>query len=210
MQDTSLSDAEISEMLVDSLRELGVTNDSPEIEDSDSKILALEVQIQELTKERDEFRDNYLQFKGIFQKQTRMFFDYQNLSPTVKASLDEIYRGNTFEEFLTCGVQNENIYALWDRICDYLRSPGEATSEDLIILRKMLTYFLNLFNHVHTLPVLRVMDTAPGEPFLPASHQDVTDIQGTTMTGTIRDVLFQGLCNSITGNVIRRSLVWIE
>lgn len=210
MQDTSLSDAEISEMLVDSLRELGVTGDSPEIEDSDSKILALEVEIEELKKERDEFRDNYLQFKGIFQKQTRMFFNYQNLSPAVKTSLDEIYRGNTFEEFLTCGVQNENIYALWDCICGYLRSPGEATREDFIIMQKMLTYFLNLFNRVHALPVLRVMDTAAGEPFLPASHQNVMDTQGATMTGTIRDVLLQGLCNAITGNVIRQSLVRLE
>lgn len=70
--------------------------------------------LQKTESNRDEYKSKYLQFKGIFQRQTGTFYQYRALSEQCKDALSGIFGGDSFEEFLACGVQPGNIDTLWE------------------------------------------------------------------------------------------------
>ena len=111
------------------------------------KIAQLEQQLNALQKEtaatkerlektennRDEYKTKYFQFKTIFQRQTHTFYQYQSLSRQSQEALSGIFKGESFEEFLACGVQPGNIDTLWE----FARSQAlDGTLEDVRLLER--------------------------------------------------------------------------
>lgn len=182
------------------------------------KIAKMEKQIQQLQAEadsakdsllktelnRDEYKSKYLQFKGIFQRQTGTFYQYQNLSEQCRDALSGIFMGDSFEEFLACGVQPANIDTLWEF------SRGQALKgnlEDTEILEQIIAYFVRLYNKTNKSPVLGFQNVSIGDAFDVDLH---IRTQSSRAAGTISRVLITGLTNAFTGEIIKKSVVEVE
>jgi hypothetical protein len=162
---------------------------------------------QQLTKtehNRDEYKSKYFQFKGIFQRQTHTFYQYQGLSEQSRDALSGIFKGNSFEEFLACGVQPGNIDALWEF------SRGQAlagNAGDVAILEQIIAYFVQLYNGTNESPVLAFQQTQPGDRFDVDLHIRTQDSRP---SGKISNILLTGLTNAFTGEVIKKAVVEIN
>ena len=155
-------------------------------------------------KNRDEYKNRYFQFKSIFQKQTHTFYQYQKLTDSSKEALQGIFKGESFEEFLACGVQPANIDALWEF------SRNEALNEnetDLEILGELIVYFVHLYNGTNDSPVLNFLSPNVGEAFDIDQHIRTRDSKP---AGVISEILLTGLTNAYTGDVIKKAVVKID
>lgn len=153
---------------------------------------------------RDEYKGKYFQFKGIFQRQTKTFYQYQSLSKSSREALSGIFKGTSFEEFLACGVQPGNIDALWE----FART--EALKEnmaDVAILEEIITYFVHLYNGTNDSPILGIQEVSVGDTFDMDLH---IRTQKSKPAGTVRKVLLTGLTNAFTGEIIKKAIVEID
>ncbi|HBI60367.1 MAG TPA: hypothetical protein DDY31_04000 [Lachnospiraceae bacterium] len=182
------------------------------------QIMQMNEQIQKLQKElqtikehlaktennRDEYKNKYFQFKGIFQRQTHIFYLYQNLSEYCRDALSGIFKGTSFEEFLACGVQPGNIDALWE----FSRSHALAgNTEDIVILNQMIEYFVHLYNGTNESPILAFQTVSPGDIFDVDFH---IRTQESKASGKISNVILTGLANAYTGEIIKKAVVEIN
>ena len=150
---------------------------------------------------RDEYKGKYFQFKGIFQRQTQIFYEYQGLSKQSYEALSGIFKGTSFEEFLACGVQPGNIDTLWE----FSRSQALAgNTKDVAILDQMITYFVNLYNKTNESPILDFQKVESGDTFDVDLH---IRTQESSASGIISNVLLSGLTNAFTGEVIKKAVV---
>ena len=153
---------------------------------------------------RDEYKSKYLQFKGIFQRQTGTFYQYQALSEQSKDALSGVFRGESFEEFLACGVQPGNIDTLWE----FSRSQAlKGNLADIDILEQIIAYFVHLYNGTNKSPILAFQNVRPGDPFDIDLH---IRTQTSKAAGTISKILITGLTNAFTGETIKKSVVEVE
>lgn len=187
-------------------------------QDLRKKFAQMEQQINELTKEgnvlrerlqktesnRDEYKSKYFQFKGIFQRQTHTFYQYQSLSEPSREALSGIFKGSSFEEFLACGVQPGNIDTLWE----FSRNQAlEGNLEDVTILEQIIAYFVHLYNGTNESPILAFQEVKPGEAFDVDLH---IRTQESRAAGKISRILLTGLTNAFTGEVIKKTVVEIK
>lgn len=160
--------------------------------------------LQKTEKSRDEFKNKYFQFKGIFQKQTHTFYQYQNLTDSSRETLQGIFKGESFEEFLACGVQPGNIDALWEFSRNEALNGNQA---DMAILGDMILYFVHLYNGTNDSPVLSFLSPKVGESFDTDQHIRTRDSKP---AGVISEILLNGLTNAYTGEVIKKAVVRIH
>lgn len=157
--------------------------------------------LQKTESNRDEYKSKYFQFKGIFQRQTHTFYQYQSLSDQSKEALSGIFKGTSFEEFLACGVQPGNIDTLWE----FSRNQAlEENLEDIDILEQIIAYFVDLYNRTNESPILAFQKVETGDSFDVDLH---IRTQKSKAAGKISKVLLTGLTNAFTGEVIKKTVV---
>lgn len=200
-----LSDSEISEMLADSLRELGVTASIPEDENPEEKILALEVQLENMTEECEKW-------KTAYEEQNYFLEQFHQLSTDMQDALSEVFCGDSLAEFIACGVQPDNIYSLWDLSKAVILAENEQYAGDLHILQELLYYFIDLYNRIYPLPVITFQQVDEDDAFDPLLHSTATDAlpEDSLTFSRIGKILLPGLVNAITNTLIRNSLVEIR
>lgn len=160
-------------------------------------------QLSKTENNRDEYKNKYFQFKGIFQRQTHTFYLYQGLSEYCRDALSGIFRGTSFEEFLACGVQPGNIDALWE----FSRGHALAgNAEDVIILNQIIKYFVCLYNVTNESPILAFQAVSPGDFFDVDFH---IRTQESRASGKISNIVLAGLANAYTGEIIKKAVVEI-
>ncbi|MCD7824528.1 MAG: hypothetical protein LUH14_00945 [Clostridiaceae bacterium] len=175
-----------------------------QLESTKKELLAVKQRLQALESNRDEYKNKYFQFKGIFQRQTHTFYLYQSLSTQSRNALHGVFKGNSFESFLACGVQPDNIDTVWE----FSRSLAlEGNLEDLEILQTIIVYFVKMYNKTHDSPVLAFQETAPGDRFDVDLHIRTQDSKA---AGIITKVLLTGLTNAFSGDIIKKSVVEIK
>lgn len=153
---------------------------------------------------RNEYKAKYFQFKGIFQRQTQTFYEYQGLSAQSLEALSGIFKGSSFEEFLACGVQPANIDALWE----FARNEAlHGNRKDIPILEKIITYFVNLYNGTNDSDILGFEEVHTGDLFDVDFHIRTKESKA---AGNITNVLLGGLINAFTGEVIKKAVVEID
>lgn len=161
-------------------------------------------QLSKTESNRDEYKNKYFQFKGIFRRQTHIFYLYQSLSESCHNALSGIFKGTSFEEFLACGVQPGNIDALWE----FSRVHALAGNlEDIAILNQMIKYFVQLYNRTNESPILAFQTVSPGELFDVDLH---IRTQESRASGKISNVILTGLTNAYTGEIIKKAVVEIH
>ena len=179
-----------------------------EIKSLQDEIEELRDLLQKAEKTRDEYKNKYFQFKGIFQKQTHTFYQYQNMTEQSKGALQGIFKGESFEEFLACGVQPANIDALWEFARNVaLNETLNDNRDDLEILGELILYFVHLYNGTNDSPVLSFLSPKVGEAFDTDQHIRTRDSRP---AGVISEILLDGLANAYTGEVIKKAVVKID
>ena len=174
-----------------------------QIQKLQKELQAVREQLGKTESNRDEYKSKYFQFKGIFQKQTHIFYLYQGLSEYSLDALSGIFKGTSFEEFLACGVQPGNIDALWE----FSRGQALASDiEDVAILNKIIEYFVHLYNGTNESPILAFQAISPGDAFDVDLH---IRTQESRASGKISNVVLAGLANAYTGEIIKKAVVEI-
>lgn len=112
--------------------------------------------------------------------------------------------GDSFEEFLACGVQPGNIDTLWE----FSRNQAlKGNLEDTAILEQIIAYFVRLYNGTNKSPILAFQKVAVGDSFDIDLH---IRTQSSKAAGTISNILITGLTNAFTGETIKKSVVEVE
>ena len=167
------------------------------------KIAELESEIEELKKSRDEFKNKYFYFKNVFQKQMQVFYQFYKLSDQSLQSLNGIFKGTSFENFLACGVQPANIDALWEF------AKVEALNgnyEDVALLNDIIKYFVKLYNDTGDTPALGIQEVKESDIFDIDLHIRTSDSKA---AGYIDKIILLGLTNAYTGEIIKKAVVQV-
>lgn len=175
-----------------------------ELAGAKAEIAELTKQKEIAEKQRDDFKNKYFYFKNVFQKQTKIFYLYQGLSEHSLEALNGIFKEDSFENFLACGVQPDNIDALWE----FARSEAILNNtEDVNIINTVIQYFVKLYNDTNETPVLAIQKVSTGDTFDVDLHIRTPESKA---AGTIQKVILPGLTNAFTGAVIKKSVVIVN
>jgi len=175
-----------------------------QLETLQEELAATKEKLAKTESNRDEYKSKYFQFKGIFQRQTHTFYQYQSLSSQSKDSLSGIFKGSSFEEFLACGAQPGNIDTLWE----FSRSQAlTGNLEDVLILEEIIAYFVRLYNGTNDSPILAFQKVEAGDAFDADLH---IRTQTSKPAGNISKVILTGLTNAFTGEVIKKAVVEVN
>ncbi|MGL4671774.1 hypothetical protein, partial [Cetobacterium sp.] len=136
-----------------------------------------------------------------FENQIKVYTLYKELSPKAIKSLVNIFKGDTIDAFMACGIQEENINSLWY----YTKTEiVEDRTEDVQKLKFIFEYFFNLYtipNDCYTLQDLKI-----GDKFDTDIH---TAHSKGKASGEIKDILFRGYLNKNTKKLINKSVVLV-
>jgi hypothetical protein len=181
-----------------------ITQLEQQVQSLQSEIAAANELLQKTELNRDEYRTKYFQFKGIFQRQTHTFYQYQGLSEQSREALSGVFKGDSFEEFLACGVQPANIDTLWE----FARNQAlEGRLDDLPVLGQIIAYFVELYNGTNESPILAFQQVSVGDSFDVDLH---IRTQSSKAAGAISSIILTGLTNAFTGEVIKKTVVEIQ
>ncbi|MBU9712739.1 hypothetical protein [Evansella tamaricis] len=146
--------------------------------------------------ERNHYKENYEPLESIHNL-------FLNLSPNTKQSLVGIFKGMTIHEFLSCGVQYENLDSLWEYM---KRETIEGSNQDLDSLNEIFRFFFHAYNKIYDSPIYEIQSTSIGQRFDEDLH-----IRGgnSKVIGEISSVLLNGYYNRINNKIIKKSIVQI-
>lgn len=161
----------------------------------------MEGEMLELRKENELLKSNYHELASSFEQGLKVFHTYQCLSSELKSSLSGIFRGETVEHFLFCGVQKPNIELLWDAI--KIRVVDE-NYEQLEELQQIFTYFLNAYNSIFEKPLYELQTVDTNERF---DHELHIRTNKSRVSGKIEHVLLKGYWNKNNRKIERKSIV---
>ncbi len=136
-----------------------------------------------------------------FSKEQELFNQYNSLSFETKESLNGIFKGNTLEEFVYCGVQEESILSLWE----YTKKMA-LEGKDIYVLKKIVYHFLQAYNVNYNQALYVLLDDAVGTEFDNEKHIRVS--MG-NVSGLITTEYLKGYKNSNTNRIIKKSVVKI-
>lgn len=129
------------------------------------------------------------------------FLDFLVLPQGVRLALRGIFKQDTFDNFVACGSQRDNIEALWDFIKFRIM---DCNLEALETLVKILYFCQDTFNGTAEQPLLLRDEIAAGDPFDVTRHIRTPDGK---VSGTVGEVMLLGYTNASTRGVIRKTIV---
>lgn len=168
--------------------------------EKENKILLNEVEavkkenILPLQKKLDFYREQ-------FENQIKVYSLYKNLSPRAIKSLENIFKGDSIDLFMACGIQEDNINSLWYYIKNEII---EERDEDIEKLKFIFEYFFNLYivpNDYYTSQEIKI-----GDKFDTSIH--IAHSRGKS-SGEVKEVLLRGYLNKNTKKIINKSLVLV-
>lgn len=166
-------------------KEVLETNLEKEISSKENEIGNLEMEI-------DDYKKTYC----LFMEANKLFSDYQLVSTETKKRLESLFEGQTYEGFVSNGLQWENISILWNFM---KKKVIENDMVDLETLIRVFKFFFNFYNS--SLRECRYVLLEPKEdtPF----DKNICSVVGTGMDGNITKVLLFGYQDIKTGEVFK-------
>ena len=154
-----------------------------------------------MKKQVEEWQMKYTELSDCFEQGMKVFEYYQNLSPVLQSSLSGIFRGNTVERFLFCGVQKQNIELLWDAI--KIRVIDE-NYEEFGELQSIFNYFFHAYNSTFEKPLYELQSVDENEKFDSEKHMRTAKSR---VSGNITAIVFNGYINTNSKKIERKSIV---
>lgn len=141
-------------------------------------------------------------YKNSFEKELQIFNVYKNLTQDTKESLSGIFKSETFIGFIVCGVQQNSIDSFWEYIKNELR---DSKNRDI---EKLITIFYFLFEkYTLAYPIYKLQTVDIGDIFDTQNH--IRHNLSQNMSGAIQEILFYGIVNTKTNQIVKQSIVKI-
>lgn len=140
-------------------------------------------------------------YREQFENQMRVYMLYKELSPRAIKSLENIFKGDSIDTFIACGIQEDNINSLWYYIKNEII---EERSEDIENLKFIFEYFFNLY--IVPNDYCTSQDVKIGDRFDTGIH--LAHSKGKAI-GEVKEVLLRGYLNKNTKKVINKSVVLV-
>ncbi len=162
-------------------------------------ILELENENRNLNATIEQLKIDIDFYKSIYGKADNLFNMYKSLSENISIDLANILDSDNQIAFLVKGVQWENLKGLED----YILANLDMEEKDFSVLCKVFDGLFELYAIADKNCVR--LNTKPGEEFDLDYHTRGAGSRG--VDGKIEKVLFDGYKK---GNMLRKSVVWIE
>lgn len=141
-------------------------------------------------------------YKDSFEDELRVYEYYKTLSDTTKSSLKAIFKDETLQGFLSCGVQEKNISNLWEYIKNEII---EDNNRDIDKLISIFNFFFS--RYILAFPIYEKQKVSIGDNFDPQLH--IRSSKSSYASGTIKEIILFGWINNKTNKVIKQSVVVI-
>ena len=148
-----------------------------------------------------ELKDKLDELK-IFVKAKNVFDVFNGLSAETKKRLEGIFASNSFEGFISNGVQFDNISMVWEFI---KRKIIEKDTVDTDGLLQIFKFFFELYNFGFQSPRYVLLEPKVGDNF----DRNSSSIIGTATTGLVTKVLIPGYKDLKTEKV-NKAMVMVE
>ncbi|OMP66274.1 coiled-coil domain-containing protein [Domibacillus epiphyticus] len=173
-----------------------------EIESKKEQIKDFQLKVHYLNQKIDSYFNELEKRRADYQEAEELYRAVQQLSETTRNSLKGIFKGNTVQEFIVCGVQYENISSLWDFIKNEIMEGREQERETLLAL---FQYFFQEYSKTYDTPLYKTQEVKMNEVF----REDLyIRTLNSKLSGNITEILLPGYV-SINGKVIKKSVVRI-
>jgi len=169
------------------------------IKNAKTELNKIETELSKANAKNKQLVDEVEDYKKQFDVELNMFQLYNNLSEETKISLKGIFKDDSFEGFIACGLQEKNIYSLWDYIKSELIENSNEDNENLV---KIFNFFFVKYEMAY--PIYKVQNIKKDEDFNTDLH--IKDSQSSA-SGKIKKVLLKGWINTKMNNVVRKSVV---
>lgn len=139
-----------------------------------------------------------------FEKEQESFRLYQGLPDTVKSELKNVFRENTFENFIACCSQKETMESLWTFTKTRIFSGNLECLNELSVI---FAFSVHCHNSTWETPVIHMVDGNVGERFSTLSHIGTPD---SSKAGTVEKVLFSGYAVGKDMKVKQKAIVVVR
>lgn len=173
-----------------------------EIESKNREINEYQMKIKHLNEKMESCFNELQKRKADYREVEELYGAVQRLSETTRNSLKGIFKGETVQEFIVCGVQYENISSLWDFIKNEIMEGREQERE---ILFALFQHFFQEYSKIYDTPLYKIQEVKMNEVFREDLHIRALNSK---IAGTITDILLPGYL-SINGKIIKKSIVRI-
>lgn len=169
---------------------------------------ALEQKEQDLTQKLQREQSLVLEMKDkldelkIFVKAKNVFDVFNGLSAETKKRLEGIFASNSFEGFISNGVQFDNISMVWEFIKRKIIDKDTVDTDGLLQIFK---FFFELYNLGFQSPRYVLLEPKVGDNF----DRNSSSIIGTATTGLVTKVLIPGYKDLKTEKV-NKAMVMVE
>jgi len=145
-----------------------------------------------LSKQLQDYQQNFASLE-------KHYVLFTQLSAITHSSIAGIFKDNSLEGFLACGVQERNIESLWE----YIKI--QVIEENNGDIAKLITLFQYLFAlYAKAYPHIQPQAIRMGASFHPNEHIKTSS---SPVSGAIKNVLLAGWTNTKTKKTIKPSIV---
>lgn len=155
------------------------------------------IEIEKLNLDLKE-KDSEIDFlKNRFRIEEKLFKEYNSITGSLKDELKGVFKGNTIEEFICCGVQPKSIDSLWE-IAKKSILENEKDWEKVVQLFK---YFFDSFNKTYNSPIYISLNTRIDDKFEPDLH-----LSKNIASGYIERIYLEGYADR-NEKIIKKAIV---
>ncbi|WP_050183869.1 hypothetical protein [Domibacillus robiginosus] len=171
-----------------------------EIEAQKEKINEYQIKIHYLSQEVDVYYSELQKRRADYREAEELYSAIQKLSENTRNTLKGIFKGNTVQEFIVCGVQYENILSLWEFIKNEVIQGREQERETLAAL---FQFFFHEYSKIYDTPLYKLQEVKVNEVFREDLYIRTLD---SNISGSITEILLPGYI-SINGKIVKKSIV---
>ncbi|WP_432205055.1 coiled-coil domain-containing protein [Cetobacterium somerae] len=140
-------------------------------------------------------------YREQFENQIKAYSLYKDLSPRAIKSLENIFKGDSIDTFMACGIQKDNINSLWYYIKNEII---EEREEDIEKLKFIFEYLFNLYIIPNDYCIWQ--DIKIGDKFDTFIH--IAHSKGRA-SGEVKEIILRGYLNKNTKKIINKSVVLV-
>lgn len=185
-------------------------------EECQNAVLTVQAELNQKIEETAKMEKDIDAYNRTFGNLTQMLDKYNNLAPSTKAGLADVFPENLdVRSFLSSGAQWGHIQALWEY------TQQKINSEDLTdvkTLNAIFSYFLDFHNSSYPAPLYALLDTKPGDAFDEEQHAKLMTREerknaffakkgADKPEGPVKEVVLYGYKNLKNGRVLKPSVV---
>jgi len=173
-----------------------------EIETKNEEITEYQIRVHHLNQKIDSYFNELQRRREDYREAEELYGAIQQLSETTRNSLKGIFKGETVQEFIVCGVQYENISSLWDFIKNEMMEGREQERGTLLAL---FQFFFYEYSKTYDTPLYELQEVKINEAF----REDLyIRTLNSKISGNVTEILLPGY-TSVNGKIIKKSIVRI-